>query len=92
MILPLSSTIILSIFLSVDRRWATAMTVFPFIRRARAFSISISDSLSRAEVASSKMSIGAFWRMARAMARRWRSPPESLTPFRRQRCHSRWGG
>lgn len=36
--------------------------------------------LSSAEVASSKINIGAFFRIARAIAIRWRSPPESTTP------------
>ena len=39
-----------------------------------------SDSESRAEVASSRTRMGAFFKMARAMAMRWRWPPESLTP------------
>ncbi len=39
-----------------------------------------SDSESRAEVASSKTRMGASFKMARAMAMRWRWPPESLMP------------
>ncbi len=39
-----------------------------------------SDSVSSEEVASSRIRMGGFFRMARAMAIRWRSPPESLVP------------
>lgn len=80
LILPFSSTIILSIFFKVERRCAIAITVLFFISSFRAFSMASSDSLSSAEVASSKMRIGASLRIAAAMAMRWRSPPESLTP------------
>ena len=52
----------------------------PTIRFCRADCTSDSDSLSSAEVASSRIRIGAFFRMARAMAMRWRSPPESRRP------------
>src|SRR6266436_5831637 len=39
-----------------------------------------SDSLSSAEVASSSRSNGASFRKARAIAMRWRCPPDSFTP------------
>ena len=42
--------------------------------------IASSDSLSSAEVASSSSRSGASLRKARAMAMRWRWPPESFTP------------
>jgi hypothetical protein len=37
--------------------------------------------LSSAEVASSSSRIGASRTMARAIDKRWRCPPESVTPF-----------
>ncbi len=40
-----------------------------------------SDSVSSAEVASSSTSTGAFFSSARAIASRWRCPPESFSPF-----------
>ncbi len=64
----------------VDSRWAMAITVRPRISRPRASRIASSDSLSSAEVASSSSRIGASLRNARAMATRWRCPPESLMP------------
>jgi len=42
--------------------------------------IAASISESSAEVASSRIRIGASFRITRAMAMRWRWPPESLTP------------
>ena len=42
--------------------------------------IAASTSESRAEVASSRTRIGASFRITRAIAMRWRWPPESLTP------------
>ena len=42
--------------------------------------IASSDSLSSAEVASSSSSSGASFRNARAIAMRWRWPPDSFTP------------
>ena len=38
-------------------------------------------STSRLAVASSRSTMGASLRMARAMEMRWRSPPESVSPF-----------
>ena len=61
MIVPLSRTIILSIFFKVDRRWAMAITVLFVIMFERAFSMANSESLSRAEVASSRIRIGVFF-------------------------------
>ena len=49
--------------------------------RARAPSrMAASDSLSSADVASSSSRIGAALRIARAIAMRWRCPPDSFTP------------
>ena len=79
-IFPLSRTIIRFMWCRVERRWATAMTVLSLIRFCRAFSIRDSDWLSSAEVASSRMSTGAFCKMARAIAIRCLSPPESKMP------------
>jgi len=63
------------------------MTVRLPIRRSRACRTASSDSLSRAEVASSSKRIGTFLRKARAMPKRWRWPSDSFTPGRRyNRC------
>ena len=64
----------------VESRWAMAITVLPAIRVPRLDWMAASTSLSSAEVASSSTRIGAFFRITRAMAMRWRWPPESLTP------------
>ena len=40
----------------------------------------LSDSVSRCDVASSRIRIGAFFSSARAMASRWRWPPLSFCP------------
>lgn len=63
MILPLSMTIIRSIFFKVDKRCAMAMTVLFFIMFESAFSIASSESLSRADVASSRIKIGVFFKI-----------------------------
>ena len=60
---------------------AITRTVLSAIRRERAVCIRVSFSTSREAVASSKRMIGAFFRNARAMEIRWRSPPESSQPF-----------
>ena len=57
-----------------------AITVLPAISVSRLAWIAASTSLSSEEVASSSTRIGAFFRMTRAIAMRWRWPPESLTP------------
>ena len=61
----------------VVRRCATTRVVRPCMRRCRASCTRRSDSLSSAEVASSRIRMGAFLYTARAMASRWRWPPES---------------
>ena len=50
------------------------------MRRSSASCTARSLSASRADVASSSSRIGASLRMARAMAMRWRWPPDSVTP------------
>ena len=65
---------------TVDSRCAMTIVVRPTISRSIASWISASDSESRLEVASSRIRIGASARNARAIATRWRSPPESFTP------------
>jgi hypothetical protein len=54
----------------VDKRWAMIKVVRPFINRCSASCTKRSDSLSSAEVASSKIKIGAFLYKARAIAKR----------------------
>ena len=65
-----------------DRRQPVrmAMTVLPAISRCSWLWIAASTSLSSAEVASSSTRIGAFLSNTRAIATRWRWPPESFTP------------
>src|SRR5205807_630176 len=77
---PLSSTISLSAFFSVERRWAIASAVRPSSSRSIACWISASVSVSTAEVASSKIRIRGLFRIARAIEIRCFSPPESFTP------------
>ena len=55
--------------------------VRPFINSSSAACTARSDSVSSALVASSRTRIGAFFKTARAMASRWRWPPESVAPF-----------
>ena len=64
----------------VERRWATTMEVRFFIRLSRASCTSFSDSVSSAEVASSRIMMGGFFNTARAMLKRWRCPPLNLPP------------
>ena len=80
MTLPELITMIRSKFCSVDNRCAIAITGRPTISRSSACWIASSDELSSADVASSSSRIGAFFRIARAIAIRWRCPPESFTP------------
>jgi hypothetical protein len=61
-------------------RWAITIVVRFCIRPSSAFCTSVSLSASSADVASSSSRIGASRRMARAMAMRWRWPPESVMP------------
>jgi hypothetical protein len=54
--------------------------VRPVISRSMPSTMRASVSLSMALVGSSRIRIGASLRKARAMAIRWRSPPDSLVP------------
>ena len=56
------------------------MVVRPFAKVFSDFWITCSVSVSNAEVASSKIKIGGFFRNIRAMATRCFCPPDSLTP------------
>lgn len=69
----------------VERRWAITRAVFPSIASNIACCIYCSDSLSRADVASSKTMIGVSAMSARAIATRCRSHPESLIPLSQTR-------
>ena len=77
---PPSMTRIWSAPRMVERRWAMTKVVRPRRRARRPSWIFASLSLSRLEVASSRMRMAGSARMARAMAMRWRWPPESLMP------------
>ena len=63
----ITRTNISSAFLMVESRCAMAMVVRLFISRSRASCTSRSDSVSSADVASSRISMGGFFSMARAM-------------------------
>ena len=76
---PFSSTTILSARRMVESRCAITITVRCSIRLASALCTSISDSVSRCEVASSRIRMGAFFSSARAMAMRCRWPPLRLS-------------
>ena len=64
----------------VDSRCAIATTVLPSINRYRLRWIADSTSESSALVASSSSRIGASFSITRAIAIRWRWPPDSFTP------------
>ncbi|MNW05029.1 hypothetical protein D3C71_2012150 [compost metagenome] len=64
----------------VESRCAMAITVLPAISVSRLSWIAASASESNAEVASSRTRIGAFFNSTRAIATRWRWPPDSFTP------------
>ena len=70
----------MSAFCMVDKRWAMMMAVCFFTSASRACWIRASLSASTLEVASSRISSGASFRIARAMETRWRSPPERVRP------------
>ncbi len=65
---------------TVDSRWAITMVVRPADTLAMDRWMAASVSLSTADVASSSTSTAGSRRMARAMVRRWRWPPESFWP------------
>ena len=74
------TTTMRSAFRIVARRWAMTSVVRPCASSASDCWIARSVSVSSAEVASSRIRIGGFFRNMRAMARRCFCPPESLTP------------
>ena len=65
---------------TVDSRWAITNEVRLSSSVASASCTSRSDSESSAEVASSRIRIGEFLSSARAIARRWRCPPDNRCP------------
>lgn len=58
-----------------------------FIKRSNASCTRRSDSVSNAEVASSRIRIGGFFRMARAILIRWRWPPDNFHHGHRYSCY-----
>ena len=62
----------------VDRRWAMAIVVRPSISAFEAAWISRSQTVSRADVASSRIRIRGSFSRTRAIAMRCFSPPDSL--------------
>src|SRR5581483_3302432 len=80
MISPWSSTMMLSAWTTVERRWAMTRDVRSRATRSSASWISFSVWESSAEVASSSIRIGGDFRIVRAIATRCFSPPESLSP------------
>ena len=66
---PFFSTTMLSAFLMVDSRWAITKLVRPMVSSSIARWISSSVRVSTEEVASSRISMGAFCSMARAMVK-----------------------
>ena len=77
---PSARTTIRSIAWTVLSRWAMTIVVRPFMASARAAWMCTSLSLSSAEVASSRTRRLASLSTARAIAIRWRWPPDSFTP------------
>ncbi|KAG1439223.1 hypothetical protein G6F55_013781 [Rhizopus delemar] len=77
---PWSITTSRSMRAMVDSRCAIAITVLPPISSSRLSWIAASTSESSAEVASSSTRSGASFSSTRAMAMRWRWPPDSFTP------------
>ena len=78
---PPSTTRMRSAPRTVASRWAITIVVRPFINRSRACWTSRSLWESRLLVASSRSRIGASFKTARAIATRWRWPPERVMPF-----------
>ena len=75
---PLSITMISSALTMVDSRCAIIKVLRPSAMRSSSLWIARSARVSSAEVASSKIMIGGFFRKARAIAMRCFSPPESF--------------
>ena len=64
----------------LESRCAVVSVVRPFANSFKDFATAYSLSLSSAEVASSKINIGGFFKKTLAMLMRCFCPPESLTP------------
>ena len=77
---PPSTTAMRSASTTVESRCAIMITVLPAARRPSACWMSASFSGSAKAVASSSTTTGASFRMARANAMRWHSPPDRYTP------------
>ncbi len=77
---PASMTTISSASEIVERRWATTKVVRPAITSRKPFLISSSVRASTDEVASSRIRMRGSAISARAIAIRWRWPPESVSP------------
>ena len=86
--LPRSIKMILSASSMVERRWAITIWVIDPRKLFKAFWISFSLIASSALVASSKMSMGAFLKMARAMASLCCCPPERFFPLQLKVCRT----
>ena len=65
---------------TVDSRCAMTIVVRPARSRLSAANTISSEMASSDEVGSSRIRIGAFFRIARATLSRWRSPPDRLPP------------
>src|SRR6185312_518681 len=77
---PCSSTRMMSALRTVERRCAMMKVVRLQHNASIARLMRASVALSSALVASSRIRIGASFSIARAIARRWRSPPDSERP------------
>ena len=77
---PWFTTTIFDALRIVDKRCAITNTVLSCIKFSMARWTTASDLLSRADVASSKIKIGAFFKNARAMATRCFCPPDNSIP------------
>jgi hypothetical protein len=62
------------------RSWVMLMQVLPDMRRSSASRTFSSLSTSSPVIGSSRIKMGALRTRQRAMARRWRWPPESVAP------------
>ena len=78
---PWFNTKILFALRIVDKRWAITKDVLPTINFSKASCTNFSDSESKADVASSKIKIVGFFKIALAIAIRCFWPPESWIPL-----------
>lgn len=65
----------------VDNLWATTIVVLPLDNFSKDFCIKYSVALSRAEVASSSISIGGFFKNTLAMDNLCFCPPDNFIPL-----------